>query len=132
MTHKRSFGFTLIEVLVAATIIVVLASIGIVSYRNIGISVRDSKRKADLDTVRSALVLYRSEQGSYPSYSGQTRANFTNMAGDLESDGYLSDPLPSDPRDNASYFYTYSSSGTTFTLEATLEEDDSVYQLTNP
>lgn len=128
---KKS-GFTLIEVLVAATIIIVLATIGVVSYRQVGVTARDGKRKADLDIVRSALVLYRSEQGSYPTYAGQTKANYENAVSDLAGAGYLGQPTPSDPKDDSTFYYTYSSSGVSFSLRATLEEDESLYEVTNP
>ena len=66
MIQKRKNGFTLIELLVVATIIVVLSAIGLVSFTNAGKSARNSKRKSDLETVRQALVLYKSDTGAYP------------------------------------------------------------------
>lgn len=64
--RKKRNGFTLIELLVVATIIVVLSAIGLVSFTNAGKSARNSKRKSDLETVRQALVLYKSDTGGYP------------------------------------------------------------------
>ena len=58
-------AFTLIELLVVATIIGVLMSIAIVSFSNAQRNSRDAKRKADLETVRQALVLYRQDTGVY-------------------------------------------------------------------
>ncbi len=66
MQKRRKNGFTLIELLVVATIIVVLSAIGLVSFTNAGKSARNSKRKSDLETVRQALVLYKSDMGAYP------------------------------------------------------------------
>lgn len=59
-------GFTLIEVLVVATIISLLASIGFVSYTTFSKQSRDARRKTDLENVRSALELYRSDNDYYP------------------------------------------------------------------
>lgn len=59
-------GFTLMEVLIAVTIIAILSVIGIVSYSSINKRSRDAKRKSDLEQVRSALEMYRSDHGVYP------------------------------------------------------------------
>ncbi|MBI4067476.1 type II secretion system protein [Candidatus Gottesmanbacteria bacterium] len=69
MWHKKSksaSGFTLIEILVAASIIALLSTIGFVSYQAAGRNARDAKRKADLEQIRSALELYKADNGTYP------------------------------------------------------------------
>ncbi|KKU11410.1 MAG: hypothetical protein UX17_C0079G0007, partial [Parcubacteria group bacterium GW2011_GWC2_45_7] len=48
---KKSFGFTLIEILVVATIIGLLAAGGFVTYSNLSRQSRDAKRKADLEQI---------------------------------------------------------------------------------
>lgn len=62
----RNNGFTLIEVLVAATIIGLLSTIGLGGFQAISRSGRDALRKTDLEQIRSALEIYKSEQGGYP------------------------------------------------------------------
>lgn len=64
MTRKN--GFTLIEILVSVTIIAILTVIGVVSYTALTKRSRDAKRKSDLEQVRSALDMYRSDNGFYP------------------------------------------------------------------
>ena len=64
------FGFTLIEVLIAVSIVAVLSVIGIVSYASVNSRSRDAKRVSDLEQIRSALEMYRSDKGSYPAGSG--------------------------------------------------------------
>lgn len=64
--RKHKSGFTMIELLVVATIIIVLSAVGLVSYRKAGESSRNAKRKADLEIVRQALVLYKADNGYYP------------------------------------------------------------------
>jgi general secretion pathway protein G len=133
--NKKSFGFTMIELLVVATIIIVLSAIGLVSYRTANIKARDGKRKGDLEQVRSALELYRSDEGTYPAHSPASNANYLLMITDLKSspggNSYLSadidDPVNSDPN-----VYTYTSDGSTYQVCATLEVDDSSYCLNSP
>ncbi|KUK79567.1 MAG: Prepilin-type N-terminal cleavage/methylation domain-containing protein [Microgenomates bacterium 39_7] len=124
-TLSSKSGFTMIELLVVATIIILLTTIGLVSYRQASISSRNGKRKADLETVRQALVMYRSEQGSYP-----TTNDFDVMIGILKAEGFLSDDSTvfTDPGQNT---YLYSGGGTSFTLTATLEPSGT-YELKNP
>ena len=117
---KQKLGFTLIELLVVTTIIIILSTIGLVSYRTTGKNARDSKRRADLETVRQALVLYRSDVGTYPS------GTYDNITATLNGAGYLSLPIPRDPR-YPDRVYSYSGGGATFTLTVTLENDESDY-----
>ncbi|MBP9700231.1 type II secretion system protein [Candidatus Woesebacteria bacterium] len=103
MITTKQHGFTMIELLVAATILAVLATIGVVSFRSAAIRARDGKRQADLSQVRSGLELWRSAPGN-------TRYPNTNYEGVLTSLGagsYLSEPYPRDPKNDATYFYQY-------------------------
>ncbi len=114
---SRSAGFTLIELLVAIAIVAVLTAIGVVSFRDSSLRARDSKRQADINQVRSALELYRSANVG----SGYPTGNFSAMIGTLRTNGYISDPLPSDPSNTGTYIYTYTAVGTTYCLCANLE-----------
>ena len=120
-------GFTMIELLVVATIMILLTTVGLLSYQKVNQSSRDGKRKADLETVRQALVLYRTDSGTYP-----VTTNFNSMVSTLNSAGYLSTPTVQDPKNASPYVYSYSSAGSTFTLTATLESTGQSYTLTNP
>lgn len=79
---RKVAGFTLIEILVAATIIAVLVSIGIVSYGSINKRSRDSKRKSDVEQLRSALEMYRADNGYYPG-SSTSWINADDLAAEL-------------------------------------------------
>lgn len=96
-------AFTLIELLVSATIIILLTTIGIVSFRQASISSRNSKRKADLESVRQALVIYKQDHGYfYPA----TSLDFDSMVAELQSNEYVSETNFSDPKSDGLYVYT--------------------------
>lgn len=87
-------AFTLVELLVAMTIIMVLTIVAVVNYGSVQKNARDSKRKSDLEKVRVALEMYRQDNdGCYPD----------TPVSDLVSSGYL-DVFPSDP---FGYVYWY-------------------------
>ncbi len=123
---SSSLGFTMIELLVAATIMIVLTTIGLVSYRSINQRARNGKRKADLEQVRSALEQYRVDESTYP----QTES-FNGMVTTISE--YISAQAITDPKNIDPYVYTYSSTdGRDYTVCATLEPDEEGYCLVNP
>lgn len=236
--QSKKKGFTLIELLVVSTIIVVLSVVGLVSFSSASQKARDAQRKADVESVRAAAVLYKIDNGFYP--SGETAlmdidtlvaersvveklgsavlnivtvnqahavaeddgftspfndnaqhtispgfikrtptptpiviieetsiptytptptasasaiptasasaspsalpiteipregaSEFVIAVNELEEEGYL-DEVPVDPKNNSSYYYTYVSDGSSFTVSALLEQDGgTLYTLTN-
>lgn len=123
---SRVFGFTIIELLVVVAIIALLTTVGLVTFTQTNKRARDGKRKADLEQLRSALVLYRTDNGTYPgaiSWSDMTPIQT-----------YISATTIQDPLSSPHPQYTYSSSGgNTFTVCATLEASTpSSYCLNNP
>jgi len=81
---KNQPGFTLIELLVVATIIIVLTTLGLVSYRTVMKKSKQAKCQADIEAVRQALVMRRSDEGDYPGAS-----DWPTLIGTLTSAGYL-------------------------------------------
>ena len=112
---KRKRGFTFIELLVVITIILLVSSAGLLSYRAAQQRGRDGKRKADLEQVRVVLEMYRSDNGSYPVGDWSAAIN------SLKTGGYLGEE-PVDPR-GYSYYYS-SSDGVSYQLCAALESED--------
>ena len=66
MTKKQFRGFTLIELLVVISIIGILIALSGFGLQGARKSARDARRKADLEQMRSALELYKSDCGDYP------------------------------------------------------------------
>ncbi|PJC42609.1 MAG: hypothetical protein CO040_03550, partial [Candidatus Pacebacteria bacterium CG_4_9_14_0_2_um_filter_36_8] len=64
---KKKNGFSMIELLVVTTIMIILTTIALVSYRQATQNSRNAKRKTDMEIVRQQLILYRSDNGCYPS-----------------------------------------------------------------
>jgi prepilin-type N-terminal cleavage/methylation domain-containing protein len=60
-------GFTLVELLVVIAIIVILISASLIGLSGSRETARDAKRKTDLEAIRSALELYKSDNNKYPS-----------------------------------------------------------------
>ena len=128
---KKSKGFTMIELLVVATIMIVLTTVGLVSFQKTTRNSRNAKRKAALETVRQSLVLYRSDLGSYPS-GGGTASAFNAML--IIITDYVSTANVTDPQNTDEFVYTYTSNGSTFSVCGYLDIDPAPIQycLTNP
>jgi prepilin-type N-terminal cleavage/methylation domain-containing protein len=135
--EKKQSAFTLIEVLVVATILGVLLSIAVVSFSNAQKKSRDARRKADLETVRQGLILYRQDNGSYGSI-GSDKPGFNSLVTTLYDGEYLTNSEMVDPKDDASYFYSISCppadnpNCSKVRLSATLESDASTYEIFTP
>lgn len=63
---KPKRGFTLIELMIAISIIAILSSVGLVTYSSARMIARDSKRKQDLKAISQALELFYTEYKRYP------------------------------------------------------------------
>jgi len=61
MKNKR--GFTLIELMVAISIIAILAAVGLVVYSTAQGVARDAKRKLDLEEIKKAIYLLSTSTG---------------------------------------------------------------------
>lgn len=115
MNKRKNSGFTFIEILVVVTVIALLTTIAAVSYTAVNKRSRDAKRLGDLEQIRAALELCRTEQSTYPASIASGVVCGANT--------YLT-PLPKDPRDGqVGYGYTYTRlTTTTYSLCATLED----------
>lgn len=103
-------GFTLMELLIAVSIIAILIAIGVASYTTVNKQSRDTKRKSDLEQIRSALEMYRADNGSYPGPGSGSWVQ-ASVSGDQTSGltPYLVPTniaiIPTDPRSTQTYMY---------------------------
>ena len=101
------------ELLIVMSIIAIITAIGLVSYAPINRRSRDAKRKSDLEQVRSALEMYRTDNGQYP--LGTLGAFQTLQYAELHLDTLLVPTylpsLPSDPKGTKYYYYANIVSG---------------------
>lgn len=67
---KQNKGFTLIEMLVTATIAAMVAAAGLVSYTTVNRNARNARRQSDLEQLKAAIELARTEDGDYQKIPG--------------------------------------------------------------
>ena len=87
--RQRRHGFTLIELLVVIAILGILVTIAVASFATAQGKGRDGRRKGELDAIKKALELYKTDNsaGNYPSCPGgsagpcliTTSANFNTL-----------------------------------------------------
>jgi general secretion pathway protein G len=87
--RRDAGGFTIIELMIVMTIIVTLATIGMVQYRQSVQFARESVLKDDLFKLRDAIDQYYADKNQYPP-----------TLDDLVSAGYIR-ALPKDPITNS-------------------------------
>ncbi len=116
--RTRTLGFTMIEIMFVMPIIGMIVAMGGAAYSNAVRQGRDARRKVDLDQMRSALELYRSNDanGTYPLDSFATftdptyRANNSPYLEQSRISSYLQ--VPVDPATKKPYFFRSYESGT--------------------
>lgn len=136
ISRRYSLAFTLVELLIVLAILSVLVSIALVSFRSSQARGRDAQRKSDLKQMSSALELFYSDYGKYPSASqgliqGCTYNYSTGVGSSCNwGNGEFGDgrtlyfkTIPKDPSGTHSYYYRIVDSPTNqkFQLFAALE-----------
>ena len=79
------WGFTLIELMVVISLLVILASLGLVQYRNSIVHANEAVLKDDLFKLRDAIDQYYADKNQYP-----------DSLDALVSEGYIR-AVPQDP-----------------------------------
>ena len=91
MNRKSERGFTLIELIVVTTIMVVLTMVALVSYAAANQKARDGRRMADLQKISLALEMIRQVGQTYPADLTPLTPNYLQV-------------MPTDPK-GYGYFY---------------------------
>ena len=86
---RRANGFTMIELLVVMTVIVLLASMGMVQYRNSVRRAEEAVLKENLFRMRDAMDQFYADKNKWP-----------NDLSELVSEGYIRE-IPEDPITNS-------------------------------
>lgn len=131
---KKNFngGFSLLELLISVAIIGVLTTIAVVGLSSTQAGARDGRRKSDLETIRSALELYRADCDRYPTYasgapsSGQLSFGYaltgTGANTRCATTNTYSPKIPKDINSAYNYVYYVNASGTSYELCSILEK----------
>ncbi|MEK7166139.1 MAG: type II secretion system protein GspG [Patescibacteria group bacterium] len=117
-------GFTLLELVIVIGVIGVLVGIsGLGAFVASQQRSRDARRKADIETFRQALELYRSTNGRYPVYTGSTVSGALYNALTAGAGGpYLNTTsYPRDPQTTKNYYYYSVGVAATYNICALLE-----------
>lgn len=118
-------GFTVAELMITVTIILILASITIASYNGIQKRNRDTKRLTDMSNIVKALDIYNGDTNTYPATSASPSANGCTANGysySWATDGTWLNPLvtgkyidsaPIPPKSSCTMWYSYLNPGPT-------------------
>jgi general secretion pathway protein G len=117
-TDKNLAGFTLIELLIVVIIISILALVGFANYASVSRNSRDARRRADLEQVRAALEMYRTDNELYP--DDTEAAGYDDLYSILVTGVYMSN-FPQDPQAPAKSYGYNGATGVNYVLCAVLE-----------
>lgn len=126
-------GFTLVELIVAASILAILTTIGFYSYTQNINTARDSVRQTDISSLGAQLKLYKRQRWAYP-----LPWDFFNIHNRWQTVAYqwfmnqnvnlsTADSLPTDPELEIPYFYSITTNKQEYQLTASMENDGSPY-----
>ncbi len=106
--RKTRAAFTLIELLLVLVILAVLASIVVLNFGSVNAKKNDAKAKTDITNLETALEMYKSDVGDFPStQDGGLQALVQAPGGAAHWNGpYVKRGLPVDPWGH-SYLYAY-------------------------
>jgi general secretion pathway protein G len=112
MQPRPQSGFTLVEFIVAVSVLAILAGAVIPRVTNHLAGARDEQRLADIRAVQAAIEQFHRDKQRYPdarpnaSYGGWDVSNDGDFIPELVQFGYL--PAPArDPGEDAGCFYAY-------------------------
>jgi general secretion pathway protein G len=112
--HRKQAGFTLIELMVVVVILAILAGLIIPRFMGETDKAKQAKAKIQIESLESALKMYKLDNGSYPTTEQGLKAlvetpTVGNLPKNWRQGGYLEKgKVPKDPWDHE---YVYVSPG---------------------
>lgn len=117
---KRCRAFTLVELLIVIVVLAVLAAIVIPKFGDSSTRSRESSLRANLQVVRNAVELFKTDTGAYPAAitdlavttaptSGKDTAGNTKAITATDYHGPYVPAVPNDPIANAAFTYSVAS-----------------------
>ena len=128
--RKNTRWFTIVELVVAMTILLVLTGLGFYSYTQNVVDARDSVRVSDIASVSSQLKLYKKSRWAYPlpgdAFNILNRGRIVANQWLLNENVTLTtlDKIPYDPSLEIPYTYSTTRNKQEFQLALTLESEE--------
>lgn len=142
---KRTYGFTLAEIIIVVSIISIIAGIALANVSTAARKSRDADRQADLRTLQSAVELYRQKYGRYPAgcrganvWSGGTGTSYACPSGNQYILGLAPEFIPALPTEKrafdatSGYVYAANADGSVYKIMAKRSVESEVVDYTHP
>jgi general secretion pathway protein G len=114
ISKQSIYGFTMVELLIVVVVLALLTLVSGTTYLATMKTARDGKRKVDLENIRSALEVYKSDNSTYPILSSGPGPSTTLSTYLDPSSGKKYITMPTDPKNHSDYYYVQADC-TTFT-----------------
>ena len=120
---KLNRGFTLIELVIVAGILTIIASFVLTTINPMAQfqKTNDGRRKSDLAQIQRALEAYYQDNGKYP--DSDASSNPANVTPGGSWSPYMNE-FPSDPSSSKKYVYRAPTGGQSYRIYASLERNN--------